>query len=388
MSTRDGEHGISRDGKRLISFKRTAFCSLVAMEGLARPFFSFLSSTTAVQSIRTASVRVRALPSPLPPPLQSNVEGDLDRPRYTGNDPLSRFVSSLIAIKPLFDVMKLVARQVFIRTAEKNGVDWRGMANEILASDVYVEKELLENKSLVYPDYYLKEFHAYEEGNLSWEAASEVAPATLSMMLRTTPTAKSAAEATQVLRSAWLQAISSHHQMYSGGQGVSSVLDIGCSIGDSTRELADWFPDAHVTGLDLSPYFLAVAQYMEKQRISSGLGRRRPISWVHANGECTGLPSSSFDVVSLAFVIHECPQHAIRGLLKEALRLLKPGGTVSLTDNSNLPPAIFTLMKSTEPWMDEYFTFDLEGEMEKIGFMNVNSIMTNPRHRTVTGTAP
>lgn len=85
------------------------------MEGLARPFFSFLSSTTAVQSIRTASVRVRALPSPLPPPLQSNVEGDLDRPRYTGNDPLSRFVSSLIAIKPLFDVMKLVARQVFIR---------------------------------------------------------------------------------------------------------------------------------------------------------------------------------------------------------------------------------------------------------------------------------
>lgn len=44
-----------------------------------------------------------------------------------------------------------------------------------------------------------------------------------------------------------MQAISSHHQMYSGGQGVSSVLDIGCSIGDSTRELADWFPDAHVT---------------------------------------------------------------------------------------------------------------------------------------------
>lgn len=37
------------------------------------------------------------------------------------------------------------------------------------------------------------------------QAASEVAPATLSMMLRTTPTAKSAAEATQVLRSAWLQ---------------------------------------------------------------------------------------------------------------------------------------------------------------------------------------
>jgi len=170
------------------------------------------------------------------------------------------------------------------------------------------------------------------------------------------------------------------------------VLDIGCSIGDSTRALADWFPKAQVTGLDLSPYFLAVAQHMEKQR---DVARETPISWVHANGECTGLPAASFDVVSLAFVIHECPQHAIRGLLKEAFRVLKPGGTVSLTDNSpkskviqNLPPALFTLMKSTEPWMDEYYTFDLEGEMENIGFLNVNSVLTDPRHRTVTGTVP
>ena len=54
----------------------------------------------------------------------------------------------------------------------------------------------------------------------------------------------------------------------------------------------------------------------------------------------------------------------------------------------NLPPAIFTLMKSTEPWMDEYYTFDLEEEMEKIGFIHVESILTDPRHRTVTGSVP
>lgn len=45
-------------------------------------------------------------------------------------------------------------------------------------------------------------------------------------------------------------------------------------------------------------------------------------------------------------------------------------------------------MKSTEPWMDEYYTFDLEGAMENIGFLNVTSILTDPRHRTVTGTVP
>jgi hypothetical protein len=38
--------------------------------------------------------------------------------------------------------------------------------------------------------------------------------------------------------------------------------------------------------------------------------------------------------------------------------------------------------------MDEYFTFALEEEMKKIGFSNVNTVLTDPRHRTVTGTVP
>ena len=52
-------------------------------------------------------------------------------------------------------------------------------------------------------------------------------------------------------------------------------------------------------GLDLSPYFLSVAQYKEKKRAS----RKNPINWVHANGEDTGLPSKSFDLVSMAYVV-------------------------------------------------------------------------------------
>jgi hypothetical protein len=79
-------------------------------------------------------------------------EGDLERPRWAGDDVLSRFVSALIAIKPLFNIMKFGARQVVIRTAEKKGINWRKMADEVLTSDVYAEKELLEDKSLVYPD--------------------------------------------------------------------------------------------------------------------------------------------------------------------------------------------------------------------------------------------
>ncbi|EEC66645.1 hypothetical protein OsI_32909 [Oryza sativa Indica Group] len=92
---------------------------------------------------------------------------------------------------------------------------------------------------------------------------------------------------------------------------------------------------------------------------------------------------------------HECPARAITGLVNEAFRLLRPGGTIALTDNSpkskvlqELSPVLFTLMKSTEPFLDEYYMLDLEETMRQAGFVNVHSILTDPRHRTVTATVP
>lgn len=44
-------------------------------------------------------------------------EGELERPKWAGETPLSRLVGALISIKPLFSVLKLGARQVFIRSS-------------------------------------------------------------------------------------------------------------------------------------------------------------------------------------------------------------------------------------------------------------------------------
>lgn len=60
-----------------------------------------------------------------------------------------------------------------------------------------------------------------------------------------------------------------------------------------------WIFVSMIQGLDLSPYFLAVAAHKEEK-----LSRQNPIRWVHANGEATGLPSNSFDLVSLAYVVN------------------------------------------------------------------------------------
>jgi trans-aconitate methyltransferase len=54
-----------------------------------------------------------------------------------------------------------------------------------------------------------------------------------------------------------------YHEQH-GLAAPSSILDIGCSTGISSRWYQALYPQADVTGLDLSPYFLAVAELEER----------------------------------------------------------------------------------------------------------------------------
>ena len=56
-------------------------------------------------------------------------------------------------------------------------------------------------------------------------------------------------------------------QAYSAQHGLATpktIVDVGCSTGMSTRWLADKLPQADILGLDLSPYFLAIAEWEER----------------------------------------------------------------------------------------------------------------------------
>lgn len=331
---------------------------------------------------------------------QSSSGGDSDlltKPKWAGGgDPLSSFVNALIGFKPLFGLMKIAARKTLISTAEENGIPWSERAAELtsLQSQLESYKAGCESPTLTYPTYFLQPFHAYSEGNTNWLAAVEVESATMSMALRVWPKEElTATEAQDRLRYSFLDTVRAYMARHCGTSATLSgaILDVGCSVGMSTFYLARYFPDAReIMGLDLSAHFLAVAQYRQAEQAASNQDKLSRITWKHAAMEDSGLPSDSFALTTASFMYHELPQKESRQILREMYRVTERGGVIAITDNNprspviqSLPPVLFTLMKSTEPWSDEYYTFDLESAVEQAGFELVETVASDPRHRTV-----
>jgi ubiquinone/menaquinone biosynthesis C-methylase UbiE len=291
----------------------------------------------------------------------------------------SRLINGALAIAPIANLLKHQARSMMIKRAESIGVQWTQDAETLRSrgADTWnTALEQIQNPKLTYPNYYLQPFHAYKTGNLSWEAATEVEVAAYAAHARIwSDTGSKAGDAR--LRESFHTRLK--QQIPTDPQ---TILDLGCSVGMSTFALQDTYPNAAVTGLDLSPYFLAIAQYRTQQT-------QRFLEWVHAAAEATPFRDQSFDLVSTCLMCHELPQHATQAILQEAHRLLKPGGHLAIMDMNpqsdvfaTLPPYVFTLLKSTEPHLDEYFTLDLQQSIIQAGFHSPFIDRNSPRHRT------
>jgi ubiquinone/menaquinone biosynthesis C-methylase UbiE len=297
----------------------------------------------------------------------------------------SHLVNGILAIAPIANLLKHQARSMMIKRAESIGVQWTQEAETLRARGDETWNTALANvqdPNLVYPNYYLQPFHAYKTGNLSWEAATEVEVAAYAAHARIWSDAGSKAGDARLRESF-------HGQLKAQiPTAPETILDLGCSVGMSTFALQDTYPNAAVTGLDLSPYFLAIAQYRTQQT-------QRAVEWVHAAAEATPFLDQSFDLVSTCLMCHELPQEATQAILKEAHRLLKPGGHFAVMDMNpqsevfaKLPPYVFTLLKSTEPYLDEYFTLNMEQSMVEAGFEQPFVTCNSPRHRTFIAERP
>jgi len=91
--------------------------------------------------------------------------------------------------------------------------------------------------------------------------------------------------------------------------------------------------------------------------------RDERIKLIVADAAKTGLNDECVDIVNLGLVIHELPIEATCDICQEALRILKPGGQLFISEMDYDSPAfaaqrenalLFSLIRSTEPYLDVY----------------------------------
>ena len=108
----------------------------------------------------------------------------------------------------------------------------------------------------------------------------------------------------------------------------ASVLDAGCGIGGAARAMAS-LAGCHVTGVDLSPVFVATAAALSDAVVDDP-GRRARLDF--RVGSVLDLPfdDASFDAVTMLHVgmnIADKP-----ALVAELARVLRPGGRLAVYD--------------------------------------------------------
>lgn len=312
-------------------------------------------------------------------------------------------VNGLLSVKPLAKFARQRARKMMMDRAETIGVYWREEAKALaLRSADFAqptsqppegdkvnpiwEEELkaIADPTVEYPSYYTTKFHAYDEGNLGWLPAMEVDVAARAVHAKIWTDERSGINGDASLRASYHQILSEYFNKTSA-QSPRDIVDLGCGIGVSSVAIGEAFPNAKVTGVELSPHFLTVGQYRLKQ-----LAKTDAVHWKHAAAENTGLSANSADLVSAFLVFHELPTSAAKDIIAEAYRLVRPGGHFAIMDMNpaskiyrELPPYVFALLKSTEPYLDQYFSLDMDQAFQEAGFSAPCIVSNSPRHRTI-----
>jgi len=307
-----------------------------------------------------------------------------------------------------------LARNNIVSTAEANGIPWEksyqwfqaqeGPWNTNNSKTTFKMRNTLDTPH--YPEYYKKEFHAYQDGNLSWNAAIEQELASRAVGARNFPSLGTDGE--DAFRSSFEQAI-----LRLGGAvppgGI--IVDLGCGTGTSTRRLGSLFPESDkLLGIDLSPYFITVGQSLLKLAPGKRMGMEDDADgeWVTSierderielrvgDAGDTQLDDESVNAVNLSLVIHELPVDVTIQVCKEAHRILKPGGQLFISEMDFDSPAyaaqrenamLFSLLRSTEPYLDDYAD-GIEEVREVLvhTFQNVKITAATGRHSALVAT--
>jgi SAM-dependent methyltransferase len=116
-----------------------------------------------------------------------------------------------------------------------------------------------------------------------------------------------------------------------GRERPIEILDFGCGIGNTTRALVAAFPRAAVTGFDVSPESIAVAE-----RLSAGSSER--IQFTTSSAPRLPFADASFDAAFTACVFHHIDETERAHWVRELRRVLRPGAALFLFEHNPFNP--------------------------------------------------
>jgi len=151
---------------------------------------------------------------------------------------------------------------------------------------------------------------------------------------------------------------------------VRRILEIGCSIGQTTTALKRRFPEAEVWGLDVGGPMVHYAHMR-----SADLGTN--VNYMQALAEDTGFPDDHFDMVVSYIILHEVPNSENTKIMKEVSRVLRGGGVyypVDFYTSFDPPKDAYGKFRrwwdhrwNGEPWALEHMDYDLAGDLRAAG---------------------
>jgi len=178
------------------------------------------------------------------------------------------------------------------------------------------------------------------------------------------------------------------------------IIDLCCGVGMSTRALASAFPDAEfICGIDTSPEMISMARYItenidlfnaikgptDRSEFAAGFMKvfaeirntaspsSLNIDYAIGNAERILSPEKKFDLVTIMYAFHEIPKSARYRILREARRLLAPGGTLAIVDINPTDYVPSASMLAGEPYVLEYKK-NIERQIERFqGFHDLQS---------------
>jgi len=150
-------------------------------------------------------------------------------------------------------------------------------------------------------------------------------------------------------------------------QPAGRVLQLTCVYGQFTPRLLDKLP----VGLDIAD--VADVQLALARRKATELNQAPPLHAARMNAECLGYKSDTFDTIVLFFLLHEMPPEARANTLSEAMRVLKPGGRMLITEYGATPhqhmlyrfPPSRWLLGWLEPFLPGFWQENLDDAMQR-----------------------